>query len=507
MIAGHGIRGEELLQVALHLRRLGAGRQVAGLVVVHDRAELAERRTAESRDTEPDDDQDERCDDADPASRGVPHDGSMTFVSRLMNIAISADAPTFSPQVVVSVGEGRWSSGSRAAGVGARGDRTGRRTRRRPAALRRPALRRPRRRGRSRAGGAGQDLRPPAQRLRGRERRGVRAPRHPEHAPGWRPPPHPLAPRRPARVRARASASPTPPPWTPSSTCTTSCASSPRASGPAWCCATTTTSRSTTSPTTLGISAGTVKRYLSDGLAKMAIALADDGTAADRLGTGQRTPTPIAPRRRPSCPPKLTCASSSTTTTARRRATPSTWMPCCAAAARVAARAWRPPRSSSRSPCSASSCRSSISLAAGHDHVVFSASAGRQSLRSRRPARATAGGPKAPGRPLAGGLAGGRSTARAPAEKVNLCTGTLAELAPATNGLVLTVGAGRRRGRRTATSRSTVTLTNTGTAAVTGSASPFPTRDAVPRRGRAVAQQRRRAVARARSSISPRARA
>jgi RNA polymerase sigma-70 factor (ECF subfamily) len=38
---------------------------------------------------------------------------------------------------------------------------------------------------------------------------------------------------------------------------------------------------------TLGISQGTVKRYLSDGLAKMAIALADDGTAADRLGTHQ----------------------------------------------------------------------------------------------------------------------------------------------------------------------------------------------------------------------------
>jgi RNA polymerase sigma-70 factor (ECF subfamily) len=35
---------------------------------------------------------------------------------------------------------------------------------------------------------------------------------------------------------------------------------------------------------TLGISAGAVKRYLSDGLAKMAISLADDGTAADRLG-------------------------------------------------------------------------------------------------------------------------------------------------------------------------------------------------------------------------------
>jgi RNA polymerase sigma factor (sigma-70 family) len=39
---------------------------------------------------------------------------------------------------------------------------------------------------------------------------------------------------------------------------------------------------------TLGISPGTVKRYLSDGLAKMAISLADDGTAADRLGTPQK---------------------------------------------------------------------------------------------------------------------------------------------------------------------------------------------------------------------------
>lgn len=34
----------------------------------------------------------------------------------------------------------------------------------------------------------------------------------------------------------------------------------------------------------LGISSGAVKRYLSDGLAKMAIALADDGTAEDRVG-------------------------------------------------------------------------------------------------------------------------------------------------------------------------------------------------------------------------------
>lgn len=44
---------------------------------------------------------------------------------------------------------------------------------------------------------------------------------------------------------------------------------------------------------TLGISTGTVKRYLSDALAKMAIALADDGTAADRLG-----PAGAAPRER-----------------------------------------------------------------------------------------------------------------------------------------------------------------------------------------------------------------
>lgn len=46
--------------------------------------------------------------------------------------------------------------------------------------------------------------------------------------------------------------------------------------------------------TTLGLSSGTVKRYLSDGLAKMAIALADDGTVADRLG-----PAGAAPARTP----------------------------------------------------------------------------------------------------------------------------------------------------------------------------------------------------------------
>ena len=40
----------------------------------------------------------------------------------------------------------------------------------------------------------------------------------------------------------------------------------------------------------LGISSGAVKRYLSDGLARMAIALADDGTAEGRLGGAPARP-------------------------------------------------------------------------------------------------------------------------------------------------------------------------------------------------------------------------
>lgn len=51
---------------------------------------------------------------------------------------------------------------------------------------------------------------------------------------------------------------------------------------------------------TLGISSGAVKRYLSDGLAKMAIALADDGTVEGRLGSGGARPgTGTTPLRRP----------------------------------------------------------------------------------------------------------------------------------------------------------------------------------------------------------------
>jgi RNA polymerase sigma factor (sigma-70 family) len=49
---------------------------------------------------------------------------------------------------------------------------------------------------------------------------------------------------------------------------------------------------------TLGISSGAVKRYLSDGLAKMAISLADDGTVEDRLipRASQSTPRKEAAR-------------------------------------------------------------------------------------------------------------------------------------------------------------------------------------------------------------------
>ena len=63
---------------------------------------------------------------------------------------------------------------------------------------------------------------------------------------------------------------------------------------------------------------------------------------------------------------------------------------------------------------------------------------------------------------------------RAPAEKLNLCTGSLAAPAPAEDGLVLTV----QPVDAAADARDipvTVTLTNTGTQQVTGSLSPFPT--------------------------------
>lgn len=67
----------------------------------------------------------------------------------------------------------------------------------------------------------------------------------------------------------------------------------------------------------------------------------------------------------------------------------------------------------------------------------------------------------------------GGSIKRAPADKINLCTGAVAMPAPADDGLVLTVAPVDAA----ASARDipvTVTLTNTGTQRVTGSLSPFP---------------------------------
>jgi hypothetical protein len=76
---------------------------------------------------------------------------------------------------------------------------------------------------------------------------------------------------------------------------------------------------------------------------------------------------------------------------------------------------------------------------------------------------------------LHGGSApGSGGVKRAPAETINLCTGTLAAAAPAEDGLVLTV----QPVDAAADARDipvTVTLTNTGAQQVTGSLSPFPT--------------------------------
>lgn len=104
----------------------------------------------------------------------------------------------------------------------------------------------------------------------------------------------------------------------------------------------------------------------------------------------------------------------------------------------------------------------SLSVALGQTGM-FSASSG---------SAASAPDVKAP-ESLAGSAATGDGIGLAPAQKINLCTGGLAELAPASNGLLLTV----EPIEAAATDRSipaTVTLTNTGTAAFSGSASPFP---------------------------------
>jgi len=84
------------------------------------------------------------------------------------------------------------------------------------------------------------------------------------------------------------------------------------------------------------------------------------------------------------------------------------------------------------------------------------------------------GGESTNGGDASGSASGsGGSIKRAPADKINLCTGTLATPAPADDGLLLTVAPVDAA----ASARDipvTVTLTNTGSQRVTGSLSPFP---------------------------------
>lgn len=70
-------------------------------------------------------------------------------------------------------------------------------------------------------------------------------------------------------------------------------------------------------------------------------------------------------------------------------------------------------------------------------------------------------------------LATGTDIRRAPADKLNLCTGTLAEVAPAESGLVLSVDPVDAAATDTAIP-ATVTLTNTGAARVTGTTASSP---------------------------------
>ena len=98
------------------------------------------------------------------------------------------------------------------------------------------------------------------------------------------------------------------------------------------------------------------------------------------------------------------------------------------------------------------------------------------------PASSTAGSPATETFPLEGGSqlysdSGSDSVndevKRAPAEKLNLCTGTLAEVTPSASGLVLSVAfADAAAGSDTV--QGTVTMTNTGSATVTGYTAAAP---------------------------------
>ncbi len=73
-----------------------------------------------------------------------------------------------------------------------------------------------------------------------------------------------------------------------------------------------------------------------------------------------------------------------------------------------------------------------------------------------------------------GGSAVAPGSKRAPADRINLCGGSLAEVAPAESGLVLTPHFPASASASSTTIEGTVTLTNTGTERVTGTTAARP---------------------------------
>ncbi|WP_165063562.1 hypothetical protein [Marisediminicola senii] len=72
------------------------------------------------------------------------------------------------------------------------------------------------------------------------------------------------------------------------------------------------------------------------------------------------------------------------------------------------------------------------------------------------------------------GAASGAGIGRAPANKLNLCGGTLAEVAPSATGLVLTTNFAATAPAGTNTVEGTVTMTNTSTEHITGTTAATP---------------------------------
>ena len=103
-----------------------------------------------------------------------------------------------------------------------------------------------------------------------------------------------------------------------------------------------------------------------------------------------------------------------------------------------------------------------------------------QGLQLANPSSATLGTSAADGaaesvpEPAIPGAAGGDTIKRAPAERLNLCEGTLAEVAPSVTGLVLTTAFPDGAPADGSPVTGTVTLTNTGTQRVSGTTGATP---------------------------------